>query len=529
MMRPPSRTSLPASVLVVVSLLAATLLAVTGSSRAAQSLVLTDAPSTPILDNFNRADENPLSQGGNWSSAGVDGGAALILSNSQVSGNGRSSHRVAQTSEPMEAYATISAGPATLQALTVFIALNDVGTSAWDGYGLRVINVFSTDEQYRIRKIVDGVETNIPGGGWDEPFSGAGERLLLRKEGDMLEAWKSNAGSGTWTLKASVTDSSYSSGRIGLRVTAQSGGGAAWDDFGGGGIVTGGGPPPPAQSNGTSCGRGSIALTASCTLSDPVNTLTGSFVHQEQDLSLPGTGVTFDWTRTYTSGDATAGSLGPGWTHSYAAKLLIEGDGDVTARGEEGQELFFSKQGDGSYVGAAGALASLSLNGGVYTLMRSDQVAYTFDAQGVLTSIKDRNNQGLTFGYTSGRLVTVTDAAGRQATVSYNASNLVSQVSLQDGRSVGYGYTSGRLTSVTDVRGNYTCDAAGRLLTTTDPLGNVTTNHARPRRKPAYRDHHRRRAGDEDLRLRPDGPPDLGLLPGRVVPRGLRPLHPLEL
>ena len=478
MTRFPRRMSLSTSALIVATSLLSALLAIAGSAPAAEKLELTSVPSTPNLDNFNRSNETPVSQGGNWASTGVDGGSALSLINQQVGqGTAGSSYRTAVVTGPMEAYATVTVGMAALERVAVLIALQDVGTSGWDGYALQVIKPFGT-HIYSIRKITNGVETTLFE--WTSGFTGAGEKLLLKKEGSTLEAWRSAAGGGPWTLIMSATDASYSSGRIGLRVLQQSGGNASWDDFGGGGVVTGG-PPPAAQSNGTFCGRGSIAITATCTLSDPVNTYTGSFVHQVQDLSLPGTGVTFDWTRSYTSGDVTVGPLGPGWTHSYVAKLTIAGNGDVTARGEEGQELIFSKQGDGSYISAAGALASLSLAGGVYTLVRNDQVAYTFDSQGVVTSIKDRNNQGLTFGYTSGRLSSVTDAAGRQATVSYNASNLVSQVTLQDGRSVSYGYTSGRLTSVTDVRGKtwtYTYDAGGRLATIVDPLTHTQATNA---------------------------------------------------
>jgi hypothetical protein len=85
-----------------------------------------------------------------------------------------------------------------------------------------------------------------------------------------------------------------------------------------------------------------------------VNTRTGAFTTQVEDLATPGTGVAFAWTRSYTSSDATAGPLGPGWTHAYAASLVPQTNGDVLARGEEGQEMLFSKQADGAFVGAAG-------------------------------------------------------------------------------------------------------------------------------------------------------------------------------
>ena len=96
--------------------------------------------------------------------------------------------------------------------------------------------------------------------------------------------------------------------------------------------------------------------------------------------------------------------------------------------------------------------------------------------------MKDRNDQGVTLGYDGqNRLVTVTDAANRQTTISYNAQGLVSEVQASDGRRVGYGYTSSRLTSVTDARGRtwtYSYDAAGRLATVVDPLNHTQVTNS---------------------------------------------------
>ena len=195
-----------------------------------------------------------------------------------------------------------------------------------------------------------------------------------------------------------------------------------------------------------------------------MNTRTGAFVDRVEDLATPGTGASFGWTRSYTSGDATAGPLGPGWTHTYAASLQTQPNGDVLARGEEGQEILFTKQADGSFVGAPGARATLSSATGGYDLLRRDQVRYAFGTSGRLLAIEDRNGEGVTLGYDGqGRLATVTDSSGRRATVAYEASGRVGSVSTDDGRSVVYGYAAGRLTSATDVGGKewrYTYDAA---------------------------------------------------------------------
>jgi RHS repeat-associated protein len=236
------------------------------------------------------------------------------------------------------------------------------------------------------------------------------------------------------------------------------------------------------QTTGTCRHAGVHALSVSECLADPVNSLTGAFTDSETDLSLSATGVSFVFTRSYTSADPTVGRLGPGWTDSYAALLALQPNGDVLLHGDEGQQVYYTKQADGSFVGAAGALSTLSANAGGYKLLRHDQVSYQFNANGVLVSELDRNGQGLTFAYDgSGRLATITDAAGHAVTVSYNASNLVSSVSTPDGRAVSYGYTNGRLTSVTlpDPDGpggplaapvwTYTYDVTGRLWQAIDP------------------------------------------------------------
>lgn len=242
--------------------------------------------------------------------------------------------------------------------------------------------------------------------------------------------------------------------------------------------LDGAGDLPPSQILGS--GDGIHAINPAGFNAEPVNTATGNYYTSVTDLRLPGIGVPFAFTRSYNSLDATSGPLGPGWTHSYAAGLTIKPNGDVVFRAEDGQQIEYTRQGDGSFVGAAGTLSTLTQVTGGYELLRRDQVRYRFDTSGLLTSIRDRNGQGLSFAYTGGKLSTITDSVGREITLVYNAEGLLSQVALPDGRSVGYGYTGGQLTSVTDARNgvtNYTYEAHGWLKTIVDQnIHTVVTN-----------------------------------------------------
>jgi RHS repeat-associated protein len=222
---------------------------------------------------------------------------------------------------------------------------------------------------------------------------------------------------------------------------------------------------------------------------DDVNTLSGAYTTQATDLSMPGIGITFNLSRSYTSADTMSGRLGPGWTDSYSASMAVQPNGDALVRNEHGQQLYYTKQTDGSFVGPQGTLASLTAISGGYQLLNNDQTKLTFDSNGRLTSIKDRNNEGVTLAYNGANLQSVTDSVNRVVTFTPNADGTLQKLTLPDGRHVDYGYTSGRLTSVTlpdpDGAGpltspvwTYGYDANGLLATVQNPnLHTIITNH----------------------------------------------------
>lgn len=151
-------------------------------------------------------------------------------------------------------------------------------------------------------------------------------------------------------------------------------------------------------------------------LADPVDTLTGSFNEQLTDVALPGIGYPFSFGRSYSSADLSSGRMGIGWHDSLSANLQILDSGNVVLHGENGQQITYSKNSDGSFTAATASATLKSVQSG-YELVRRDQIHYLFDTSGRLLSIKDRNGEGLTLSYSGAQLTTVTDAGGRQATV----------------------------------------------------------------------------------------------------------------
>lgn len=235
---------------------------------------------------------------------------------------------------------------------------------------------------------------------------------------------------------------------------------------------------PDGQTRG--CGNGTATPDPTATRGDEVNTATGAFCETADDLDLPGRGVTLDFSRTYDSAGTATGPLGAGWTGTYDTALSGVGTPTVQLRAEDGQQVTFSRQPDGSYEGDDGAASELETVAGGYRLTSPDQRVYSFDSAGALTGIADRHGDGVTVSRAVGRVDTVTDAAGRTATFAYTSDRLT-RITLADGRHVAYTYDpDGRLATANDLRGNVTTygyDPAGRLTTVTDPLGHVVVRN----------------------------------------------------
>ncbi|HLG95951.1 MAG TPA: RHS repeat-associated core domain-containing protein [Bryobacteraceae bacterium] len=226
-------------------------------------------------------------------------------------------------------------------------------------------------------------------------------------------------------------------------------------------------------------GTSGTPTNPTASVSEPINTATGSYYMSPTDFSVPGKGLAFTFTRAYNSLDSYTGPLGPGWTHSYNIFLTVDPSTLVVSVKEaDGHQDSFAPTGGGAYVAATtGLFDSLILNGdGSFTLTRKNQTKLTFSSSGRLTGILDRNGNTQVLTYNgSGLLVSILDSASRSFAFAYDASGRITSITDPTARAWRYSYdANGNLVSVRDPLNNitqYTYDSRHRMLTAIDSRG----------------------------------------------------------
>jgi RHS repeat-associated protein len=213
---------------------------------------------------------------------------------------------------------------------------------------------------------------------------------------------------------------------------------------------------------------------------DPVNTATGNFTYEQEDLFIAGVGLNFSFTRYYNSQSGVSGPMGYGWSHSYRVTLSIGGDGTATIRYSDGHEQKFLPDGSGGFLAPPDAFDTLTSNGGgTYSLVTRDQIEYLLDGTTErLLSISDLNDNTITLVYdANGDLDRITDTVGRVIEVTCDANHRIISLTDPIGRLIEYSYNAnGDLEETTDARGNfdiYAYDAAHQMTSVVDKRGNT--------------------------------------------------------
>jgi RHS repeat-associated protein len=187
-----------------------------------------------------------------------------------------------------------------------------------------------------------------------------------------------------------------------------------------------------------------------------VSTAIGNFTQTTTDLGFPASLLgLLDWQRTYNSHSGAIGALGPGWTTSFSASLVVsppEGllhhtPGPVTFHDEDGRILTFTPDPAGGFTRPQDLNASLTQNAdGSYALAYNSGQVWSFDSTGRLTG-RAQDGQQVTLAYDGqDLLVSATHSSGRHLAFSYDANRRLTGVAADDGRTASFTYSAGTVT-----------------------------------------------------------------------------------
>lgn len=195
-------------------------------------------PTTGLLDDFNRANESPLSAAGMWT-ASVDGSGAPNLDTNAVvgpvSGTFYTMRTDAAYNADQEAYMSIPTLPTAARLCSLFLRLQaaNIGTSTFTGYQFQCLES-SGSFICRIYYQSAGSATQIV---ITTILLTAGDKIGAQAQGSKLRFLKYSSGS--WRVFLQATHASISSG--GFLGFCVQGNVVRIDDFSGGNLIV---PPP---------------------------------------------------------------------------------------------------------------------------------------------------------------------------------------------------------------------------------------------------------------------------------------------
>jgi len=212
---------------------------------------------------------------------------------------------------------------------------------------------------------------------------------------------------------------------------------------------------------------------------DSINTYTGNLTVQDIPVFYRSVGDGVPFVVTYNSQSTRSSTLGPGWTHSYAAHVVDASYWDgVVVVDENGWEHFFHDGLFDLYVSPPGVFDRLWLTWYASTwtgwkLIRPNGRELHFDTDGRLVERRDADGLTWALSYSGELLTTITDPMGRDTSLQYNQANHLSRVTVPGGLYADFAYDYlGRLTQITDAAGD--AYSFGGYLGTNTFLGNIT-------------------------------------------------------
>ncbi|ARC84676.1 RHS repeat-associated core domain protein [Clostridium argentinense CDC 2741] len=204
--------------------------------------------------------------------------------------------------------------------------------------------------------------------------------------------------------------------------------------------------------------------------------ITGNYSKTFEDIKIELPSLEANLERTYNSNEsATKGSLGNGWRLSFESEIKdIEAKYEIkgkTVTLPDGSIQSFKEE-NGKYTPIDNRNELIKNSDGTHELTAKNQVKYGYTASGLLSFIKDKNDNALRIHYNSDRTVKKIDnLLGKIYEFEYRDGNLIKVSETVNGtikRVVQYNYNSNKmLSSVVDFNGNtvyeYKYDANKKL------------------------------------------------------------------
>lgn len=203
---------------------------------------------------------------------------------------------------------------------------------------------------------------------------------------------------------------------------------------------------------------------------EDINPASGNFSRSYTDMQTQAPGFQVNISRTYNSKDDRIGPLGKGWTFGFEGNIKSDTSNPLykVATLPNGSVMTFYTSDNVNFT-ALDSRSKLVYSGGLYILTTKDQYKYTFNSNGWLSSMQDRNGNIVSISVDStGKISTITDNAGRSFTVDYAGTNYIRFVrDSASSRVVEYQYNANnQLIKAIDPMGNdmnYYYDSTGLL------------------------------------------------------------------
>jgi RHS repeat-associated protein len=206
---------------------------------------------------------------------------------------------------------------------------------------------------------------------------------------------------------------------------------------------------------------------------DPVNTASGNFFEEEQDLDLPGRAAAIAWRRTYSSRRRERGALGRGWVCWADSGLAADGDFLRWTR-PDGRTRLFPRPAAATTATSVDDAALVLDDDGYLLTVGEPAEHWQFDAAGHPVHVQSECTEAV-LGWDGDRLVRLHHPrSGRSVSIGWSEDGRISTATTSDGRIVRYTYDDDGDLIAAEVPGGgtrtYDVDG-GMLLAVTDADG----------------------------------------------------------